>query len=51
MQYKVLPAPANLPQFTDDEWNGRIMTGVLAEKFKNGSLSEILKDYKNHWAV
>jgi hypothetical protein len=26
MQYKVLPAPSNLPQFTDDEWNGRIMS-------------------------
>ena len=51
MIYKVLPAPANLPQFTDDEWNGRIMTWVLAEKFKNWNLSEILKDYKNHWAV
>ena len=51
MQYKVLPAPANLPQFTDDERNGKIMTWVLAEKFKNGNLSEILKDYQNHWAV
>ena len=51
MIYKVLPAPANLPQFTDDEWNGKIMTWVLAEKFKNGNLSEILKDYKNHRAV
>ena len=51
MIYKVLPAPSNLPQFSDDEWNGRIMTWQLAEKFKNWDLSEILKDYKNHWAV
>ena len=51
MIYKVLPAPANLPQFKDDEWNGRIMTWQLAENFKKWKLSDILKDYKNHWAV
>ena len=51
MQYKVLSAPSNLPQFGDEEWNGKVMTGILAEKFKWGKLSDILKDYKNHWAV
>lgn len=52
MQYKVLPAPSNLPQFTDEEWNGRVMTWKLAENFKGGELSDILKDeYQNHWAV
>ena len=51
MQYKVLPAPANLPQFSDDERNGKVMTGILAEKFKDGKLSDILKDYTNHRAV
>ena len=51
MQYKVLPAPANLPQFSDDERNGKVMTGILAEKFKDGNLSDILKDYTNHRAV
>ena len=51
MQYKVLPAPSNLPQFDDSEWNGKIMTWVLAEKYKGWNLSEMLKDYKNHWAV
>ena len=34
MQYKVLSAPSNLPQFGDEEWNGKVMTGILAEKFK-----------------
>ena len=51
MQYKVLPSPANLPQFKDDEWNGKIMSGILAEKYKNGNLSEMLKEYKNHRAI
>lgn len=51
MQYKVLPSPANLPQFSDDERNGRVMTGILAEKFKDGKLSDILSSYGNHWAV
>ena len=51
MQYKVLPCPANLPQFTEEEWNGKLMTGILAEKYKKGNLSEILKEYGKHWAV
>jgi hypothetical protein len=51
MQYKVIAAPNNLPTFTDDEWNGRVISWVLAENYKKGNLSEILKDYPNHWAV
>ena len=51
MQYKVLPCPANLPQFTDEEWNGKLMTGILAEKYKKGNLSEILNEYKQHRSV
>ena len=27
------------------------MSGILAEKYKNGNLSEILKEYKNHRAI
>jgi hypothetical protein len=26
MQYKVVAAPNNLPTFTDDEWNGRVIS-------------------------
>lgn len=51
MQYKVLPAPSNLPQFKEEEWNGKLITGILAEKYKKGNLSEILNEYKKHWAV
>lgn len=49
MQYKVLPAPSNLPTFSDH--NGYIMSGIVAEKYKWGKLSKILDDYKKHWAV
>ena len=51
MQYKVVAAPNNLPTFSDDEWNGRIISWVLAENYKKWNLSEILKEYPNHWAV
>lgn len=51
MQYKVVAAPSNLPTFSDDEWNWRVISWVLAESFKKWNLSAILKDYPNHWAV
>ena len=51
MQYKVVAAPNNLPTFTDDDWNGHIISWVLAENYKKGNLSEILKDYPHHRAV
>jgi hypothetical protein len=51
MQYKVVAPPSNLPMFTDEEWNGRVIAGVLAENFKKGNMSAILKDYENTWAV
>ena len=51
MQYKVVAAPNNLPTFSDDEWNGRVISWVLAENYKKWNLSEILKEYPNHWAV
>ena len=51
MPYKVVAAPSNLPVFSDDEWNGRIISWVLAENFKKWNLSAILKDYPEHWAV
>ena len=51
MQYKVVAAPNNLPTFSDDEWNGRVISWVLAENYKKWNLSEILKDYPHHWAV
>lgn len=49
MQYKVLPAPDNLPILNN--FNGHIMNGILAEKYKWGNLSDILSEYENHWAV
>jgi hypothetical protein len=51
MQYKVIAPPSNLPMFTDDGWNGRVISGVLAENFKKGNLSAILKDYEHTRAV
>ena len=49
MQYKVLPAPENLP--IPKDFNGFIMWWVLAESYKWGKLSVILADYKKHRAV
>ena len=51
MQYKVIAPPSNLPSFSDDEWNGKVVSWVLAEKYKNWNLSAILDDYPHHWAV
>ncbi|MFZ2150830.1 MAG: hypothetical protein WAZ12_04095 [Candidatus Absconditicoccaceae bacterium] len=52
MQYKVLSGPSNLPVMTGDVENGYVLGGVLAEKYKNGKLSDMLSvDYKNHRAV
>ena len=51
MQYKVIAPPSNLPTFSDDDWNGRIISWVLAENYKHWNLSEILKEYQQHWAV
>jgi len=51
MQYKVIAPPSNLPSFSDDEWNGRIISWVLAEKYKQWNLSAILEEYPNHRAV
>jgi hypothetical protein len=51
MQYKVVAPPSNLPVFTDENWNGRVISGVLAENFKKGNLSAILKDYDHNRAV
>jgi hypothetical protein len=49
MQYKILPAPENLPIL--QEPNGFVMSGKLAENYKNGDLREILKEYPTHRAV
>lgn len=51
MQYKVVAPPSNLPSFTDETWNGRVISGILAENFKKGNLSAILKDYEHTRAV
>ncbi|MCF7834957.1 hypothetical protein K9M48_02780 [Candidatus Gracilibacteria bacterium] len=52
MQYKVLPAPSNLPIMPKEEETGFVMGGILAEKYKKGILSDILASgYKSHWAV
>ena len=49
MQYKVLPAPENLP--IPKEFNGFVMGWTLAESYKWGKLSIILAEYTKHWAV
>ena len=49
MQYKVLPAPENLP--IPKDFNGYIMGWVLAESYKWGKLDTILADYTKHRAV
>ncbi|AHB41546.1 hypothetical protein P148_SR1C00001G0756 [candidate division SR1 bacterium RAAC1_SR1_1] len=49
MQYKVLPAPENLPVLKD--FGGYIIDGKFAENYKNGSVSSILEEYPNHRAV
>jgi hypothetical protein len=51
MQYKVVAPPSNLPMFPDEERNGRVVSGVLAENYKKGNLSAILKDYEHTRAV
>lgn len=51
MQYKVIAPPSNLPTFSDDEWNGRVISWVLAENYKKWNLSAILEEYPNHRAV
>ena len=51
MQYKVVAPPSNLPSFSDDDWNGRVISWVLAEKYKKWDLSAILDEYPNHRAV
>lgn len=49
MQYKVLPAPENLP--IPKQENGYIMGGILAESYKEGKLDNILQEYRTHRAV
>ena len=51
MQYKVIAPPSNLPTFSDDEWNGRVISWVLAENYKKWNLSAILDEYSTHRAV
>jgi len=49
MQYKILPAPENLP--VPQIPNGYVMGGVLAESYRWGKLDNILQEYKKHRAV
>jgi hypothetical protein len=51
MPFKVLPAPDNLPQFTEE--NGYVLSGMVAEAYKGGDLSNILHEdkYDTHRAV
>jgi hypothetical protein len=51
MQYKILSGPNNLPVLEEKDFNGFVMSGILAEKYKDWNLSEILKEYGKHWAV
>jgi hypothetical protein len=49
MQYKILPAPENLPILNTP--NGFTMSGKIAESYKDGDLSRILIEYASHRAV
>ena len=51
MQYKVVAPPSNLPMFDDSGRNWRIISWILAEKYKKWNLSAILDEYPHHWAV
>ncbi|HRX64058.1 MAG TPA: TraM recognition domain-containing protein [Candidatus Absconditabacterales bacterium] len=51
MEYKILPAPSNLPILDPKDATDYIISGILAEKYKGGKVEEILKEYKNHRAV
>lgn len=51
MQYKVVAPPSNLPMFDDSSRNGRVISGVVAENYKKGNVSSILKEYEHTWAV
>lgn len=44
LDYKVLPGPDTLPVFTDDDWNGFVMSGMVAEKYRGGDLSKTLEN-------
>ena len=51
MEYKVLPSPDNLPILTT--FNDRVISGIVAEKYRGGIMSDILNDpeYEKHRAV
>lgn len=51
MPYKLIAPPETLPQLTQE--NGYIMSGIIAEKYKWGELSEILDEskYRKHRAI
>ena len=51
MQYKVVPAPSNLPSFIWGQETWYIISGSLAEAYKWWNLSDVLSEYKNHRAV
>lgn len=49
MQYKILPAPDNLPVLND--FGGYVMSGKIAEDYKWWNLSSVLDEYPKHRAV
>jgi len=51
MQYKVVPAPSNLPTFIWWQETWYIISWSLAEAYKWWNLSDVLSEYKNHRAV
>lgn len=51
MQYKVIAPPSNLPMFSDEGWNGRVISGVVAENYKKWDVSTILKEYEHTRSV
>ncbi|MCX6823120.1 MAG: hypothetical protein NTX91_03980 [candidate division SR1 bacterium] len=49
MQYKVLPAPENIPILNQP--NGYFISGRVAESYKGGKVNDILQEYTSHRAV
>lgn len=51
MQYKLVSAPNNLPILDEKNYTGYIMSGILAENYKHGKLSNILQEYHKQRSV
>ncbi len=47
-EYKMVQPPQNLPRLKKE--NGFVMTGIIAERYKNWKISAILR-WRDHWAI